>query len=123
MELWLQIALEVAGAVITLAGFVGVVRHAVRLLHKAFDRLVALLEQIRDASKEVRELAREVRALSGAVVTFSVELLRRQDDHARQMTALRERCDDLAELYVDLSAAVARNRRHHQEGTTDELPR
>lgn len=122
MELWLQITLEVAGAVVTLAGFVAVVRHIVRLLHQAFDRLVALLEQIRDASKEVRELSREVRALAGAVVTFSVELLRRQDDHARQMAALQERCDDLAELYVDLSAAVARNRRDRPKGPANELP-
>lgn len=108
MPTWLQITLSVAGA---LASW----RWVVRPLRRTWRELLIVLRQIRDASGGVQRLALEMHALSGSVVQLSRRILERQE-------ANEERLDAMSELYVDLSAAVARNkgRLDRLEGVNDD---
>jgi hypothetical protein len=90
-------------------------RWAVRPLRKTFRELLELLRQIRDASGGVQRLAREVEALAGSIVQLATQILERQEDHESRLA-------DLGDLYVDLVATVARNRKRieHLEGPDDD---
>src|SRR4051794_23958596 len=108
MPHWLQAVLAVAGA---LASW----RWLLRPTRRAWRELLQLLRQIRDASGGVQKLAREIEALSGAVVNLVTQIMHQQKDHESRLA-------DLGDLYVDLVAAVSRNRKRIEqlEGPSDD---
>jgi CII-binding regulator of phage lambda lysogenization HflD len=111
MPHWLQALLGVLGA---LASW----RFALRPLRKTWRELLLLLRQIRDASGGIQKLARDIEALSGSIVQLATQIIERQEDH-------EGRLKDLGDLYVDLVATVARNRKRieHLEGPDDDAAR
>jgi hypothetical protein len=110
MPHWLEAAISVVGA---LAGW----RWIIRPVRRTWRELLRLLRQIRDASGGVQRLALQMQVLSGSVVQLSHRILERQQ-------ANEERLDAMSELYVDLSASVARHRRRLDalEGHDDDHP-
>ena len=113
---WLATLLLVAGSVVTFAAFLRLGwQHVVRPLMRGFERLMQVLEQIREASGGVQRLAREVEALAGALANFVIGIKDQVDKNTERLDQLEE----LRELVVDLSADVERVLRHinSQEGS------
>lgn len=112
---WLTVTLYILGAALTFSAFCSLIwRKVIKPLKAGYEKLLRLLEQIRDASSGVQRLAREVEALAGAVVTFVVGIKEQVDRNSIRI----DRLEEMQELVVDLQADVERIRQRHRR--TDE---
>ena len=110
MPHWLAVLLIIAGAIGTLGGAGVVIGKVARSLIGGYNRLLELLEQIRDASSGVQRLAREVESLAGAISNFVVGIHDQVRAHGERLDQLEE----LKEIVIDLGADFRRHVREHE---------
>ena len=110
MPHWLAVLLVISGSTVTLATFLRLSwQHVIRPLMRGFERLMQVLEQIREASGGVQKLAREVESLAGAIANFVVGIKEQVDRNSERI----EQLEELKEVVIDLAADF---RRHEREG-------
>lgn len=121
MPPWLGVLLAVAGGFTTIVAFFAAIRGVIKWARAAVAHILDLLEKIEAASKGFEELNRRLHELAGSILQLVVPLIGRQEAHDERLATLAtrldeftERLDTYAELYTDITAALARLRRPDQ---------